>query len=294
MHRTKFKWLAIGVALIFFFLTGMFETGRANDSASFRAIAFFTGKNDRAHISFVKEANNWFFRLASRHGFSYDTTSDWNNMNDLKLKNYQLVIFFDTRPDISAQRLAFEKYVKNGGGFIGFHFAGFALTPSDFPQNWDWYHESFLGSGQYRSNTWRPTAVVLKVEKHHAVTKNLPETFQSSPSEWYRWSNDLRNNPDIDILLSIDSSSFPVGTGPKPEEIWHSGYYPVAWTNKKYRMVYFNMGHNDIDYESGSDKELSFTFGNKYQDQLIENAVLFYGKKNPADRSAGLRHKSNY
>ena len=56
-------------------------------------------------------------------------------------------------------------------------------------------------------------------------------------------------NPDIDILLAVDSSSFPLGTGPKPHEIWHEGYYPVAWTNRKYRMIYFNFGHNDIDYE---------------------------------------------
>ena len=39
--------------------------------------------------------------------------------------------------------------------------------------------------------------------------------LSSSPNEWYRWSNDLRKNPDIKILLSIDSSSFPLGTGPK-------------------------------------------------------------------------------
>ena len=71
----------------------------------------------------------------------------------------------------------------------------------------------------------------------------------SNPSEWYRWQKDLRANPDIDILLAIDSTSFPLGTGPKLHEIWHSGYYPVAWTNRKYRMIYFNFGHNDIDYE---------------------------------------------
>ena len=70
-----------------------------------------------------------------------------------------------------------------------------------------------------------------------------------APSEWYRWEKDLRQNPDIDILLSIDSTSFPLGTGPKQSEIWHSGYYPLVWTNKNYKMLYLNMGHNDIDYE---------------------------------------------
>ena len=40
---------------------------------------------------------------------------------------------------------------------MGFHFAGFALTPSAFPQNWDWYHNDFIGAGQYKGNTWRST-----------------------------------------------------------------------------------------------------------------------------------------
>ena len=106
-------------------------------------------------------------------------------------------------------------------------------------------------------------SAVLRVEdRQHPATRHLPETFRSSPSEWYRWEKDLRQNPDIDILLSIDSTSFPLGTGPKPHEIWHSGYYPVVWTNRKYRMIYLNMGHNDIDYEHKYDttnKTLSYT-----------------------------------
>lgn len=164
---------------------------------------------------------------------------------------------------------------------MGFHFAGFALTPSDYPQDWDWYHNKFLGAGEYKSNTWRPTSAILRVEDtDHPITRNLPLKFRSSPNEWYRWEKDLRKNPDIDILLAIDSSSFPLGTGPKPEEIWHSGYYPVVWTNRRYRMVYINMGHNDIDYEHGTNRELSFQFANPVQDSLVINALLWLGQEN--------------
>ena len=134
-----------------------------------------------------------------------------------------------------------------------------------------------------RSNTWRPTSAILRVEdRKHPATRHLPQTFKSSPSEWYRWERDLRQNPDIDILLSIDSTSFPLGTGPKPHEIWHSGYYPVAWTNKKYRMLYFNFGHNDIDYEHKYDttnKTLSYTLNNPIQDRLITDGLLWLGAR---------------
>lgn len=251
--------------------------------SKFKVIAFFTGKNDLAHISFVHEANKWFPEMAKQYNFTYDSTNNWNNLNSEFLSHYQVVIFLDTRPDDSLQRLAFEKYMKNGGAWMGFHFSAFALTPSDFPMNWDWYHNQFLGSGSYVSNTWRPTSAILRIEDQNSpVTKNLPKTFKSAPNEWYRWQNDLRKNPDIKIIASIDSTSFPLGTGPKQSEIWHSGYYPVVWTNKNYKMIYFNMGHNDMDYEHKFDttnRTLSYTFANKIQDQLIMNALLWLGRK---------------
>jgi uncharacterized protein len=244
----------------------------------FKVIAFYTSRNDLAHISFVHEANRFFPKIAAQFNFAYDSTNNWDNMKTDFLSQYQVVIFLDTRPDKETQREAFKKYMDNGGAWMGFHFAGFALTPSEFPQNWDWYHNQFIGSGQYKGNTWHPTPAFLKVEDpSHPVTKGLPRVFKSSPNEWYSWERDIRKNDSIKILLSIDPSSFPLGTGPKQHEIWHSGYYPVVWTNKYYRMVYFNMGHNDIDYDNKTNKELSFQFANEIQNKLILNALLWLG-----------------
>jgi type 1 glutamine amidotransferase len=250
----------------------------AQDESKVRVIAFYTAKNDQAHISFVHEANKWFPKMASQYEFTYDSTNNWTNLNKEFLSRYDVVMFLDTRPEQKEQRDAFQKYMENGGGWIGFHFAAFALNNSDYPQDWDWYHNTFLGSGEYASNTWRPTSATLKVEhSSHPLTNDLPQKFKASPNEWYRWSNDLKANPDIQILLSIDPSSFPLGTGPKQHEIWHSGYYPVAWTNTKYNMLYVNMGHNDIDYENKTNKQLSFTFGNETQDKWIVDALLEIG-----------------
>ncbi|HZY82287.1 MAG TPA: ThuA domain-containing protein [Cyclobacteriaceae bacterium] len=252
----------------------------AAQSQSFKVIGFFTAKNDRAHITFVHEANKWLDKTAKANGFSYDSTNNWSNLNTEFLKNYDVVLFLDTRPDSLEQRKAFEQYMEDGGAWMGFHFAAFALTPSAFPQNWDWYHSKFIGAGEYKSNTWRPTSAVLKVEdRKHPVLKGIPETFKSQPNEWYRWKNDLKLNRDITILLSIDPSSFPLGTGPKQHEIWHEGYYPVMWTNVKYRMIYMNMGHNDIDYEGKTNKQLSSSFGNKEQDLLYLNCLKWLGTK---------------
>ncbi|MES2798160.1 MAG: ThuA domain-containing protein [Bacteroidota bacterium] len=244
-----------------------------------KVIAFYTAQNDLAHISFVGEANKWFPEIGIKHHFSYEATDNWENLNDEFLSKFQMVIFLDTRPETDSQRAAFQRYMENGGAWMGFHFAGFALNNSKFPQNWDWYHEEFLGVGQYKSNTWRPTSAILKIEnRKHPIAKKLPKTFVSAPTEWYRWEKDLQQLPNFKILLSIDPPSFPLGTGPKPHEIWHSGYYPVVWTNTNYKMIYFNMGHNDMDYIGKTNKQLSSTFSSEPQNRLIINSLKWLGK----------------
>ena len=271
----KLNYLAVVLMILAAGLITLPAAAQKN-SQQFKVIAFYTERNDLAHISFVHEANKWFPKMAMQFNFTYDSTNDWTKLNIAFLSNYRVVLFLDTRPEAPDQRAAFKQYMENGGSWMGFHFAGFALTPSEFPQNWDWYHNEFLGAGQYVSNTWHPTFAVLRVEDTtHPATKNLPHTFRSSPNEWYRWEKDLRKDPNIKILLSIDSSSFPLGTGPKQSEIWHSGYYPVAWTNKNYKMIYTNMGHNDIDYDNKTNKELSFQFANDIQNKFIIDGLLW-------------------
>src|SRR5258706_14324264 len=101
----------------------------------FRVIALFTAKQDQAHISFVHEANRWFPVMAAKYNFSYDATSDWQNLNSDFLAKYQVVVFLDTRPEDPAERAAFQTYMEHGGAWMGFSFAGFALTPSADPEN---------------------------------------------------------------------------------------------------------------------------------------------------------------
>src|SRR5271168_1800386 len=120
----------IAVFLFYFCLMGL-PTG--SWAAGIKVIAFYTGKNDLAHISFVHEANQWFPKMARQYNFIYDSTTNWNNLNAGFLAQYQVVLFLDTRPDEPGQRAAFQKYMENGGAWMGFHFDGFALTPSDYP-----------------------------------------------------------------------------------------------------------------------------------------------------------------
>ena len=157
--------------------------------------------------------------------------------------------------------------MQNGGAWMGFHVTAFNTDPN----SWSWYYNTFLGTGAFRTNTWGPTSVTLRTENRtHPSTARLPATFTSSISEWYSWSNDLRQNPNIDILASIDPSSFPVGTD--PNQSWYSGYYPIIWTNRNYKMLYANFGHNAMNYTTNT--RLSSTFDSEVQNRWLIDGLL--------------------
>ncbi|MFG2359273.1 ThuA domain-containing protein [Streptomyces sp. NPDC048521] len=239
-------------------------------AAPFKVLALYNGTWDAAHISFVKEANEWFPRQAAANGFTYTASNDWNLLANGGVNAYQVVLFLDDLPQTAAQRSGFEQYMRSGGAWMGFHVSAFTTNAAE----WPWYHNQFLGSGDFRSNTWGPTTAVLRVEdRTHPATQNLPATFTSSVSEWYSWSNDLRQNPDIRILASIDPSSFPLGTD--PDQTWYSGYYPILWTNTKYKMLYANFGHNAMDY--GTNTPLSSTFASETQNRFVLDGLKWLG-----------------
>lgn len=236
----------------------------------FKVIAFYNGTWDAAHIDFVKEANDWFPRSAAQNNFSYTATTNWDLLANGGVNDYQVVLFLDDAPKTAAQRSGFERYVRAGGGWMGFHSSAFTTDAG----SWPWYHNTFLGSGNFRTNTWGPTTAVLRTEdRTHPSSTGLPATFTSSVSEWYGWSNDLRANADIKILASVEPSSFPLGTD--PNQSWYSGYYPILWTNTRYKMLYANFGHNAMDY--ASDTRLSSTFASPTQNRFLIDGLKWLG-----------------
>lgn len=241
-------------------------------AAKFNVVAFYNGTFDLAHINFVHEANARFPKMGDQNGFTYTATRNWGHLNKDFLANCQVVMFLDDSPHDPAQRAAFQQYMENGGGWMGFHVCAFTTNPKE----WDWYFNTFLGSGAFRNNTWFPTTAILKVEdKDHPAMKGLSEKFTSAVSEWYSWTNDLTKNPDIDVLASVDPSSFPLGTDPK--QSWYEGYYPILWTNKKFKMIYANFGHNAMDYKANIGK--SSTFASDAQNKFILNSILWLGSR---------------
>src|SRR5258707_13452019 len=96
---------ALGIAVLISICSAL---NGNNSNPKFRVIAFFTARQDQAHISFVHEANQWFPEMAAKYNFNYDSTSNWQNLNSDFLAKYQWVVFLDSLPEDPAQRAAFQ------------------------------------------------------------------------------------------------------------------------------------------------------------------------------------------
>jgi type 1 glutamine amidotransferase len=73
--------------------------------------------------------------LGADHGFSVDSTEDTTRFTDVELARYKVVVFLSTTGNIFAddEKVAFERYIRSGGGFVGIHSA------SDTEYQWAWY-----------------------------------------------------------------------------------------------------------------------------------------------------------
>jgi type 1 glutamine amidotransferase len=263
--KKLFAAIALGLTLFLalFLAPLLAPAARAQEPAQQpRVLVFFSLNVENDHMLFVTDALRFLAQQADRKGFRVEATTDWNDLNDQKLSQYQMVVWLNGAPGAPAQRAAFEKYMENGGAWLGSHVA--AYTDRNF--TWTWFR-SFIGAGVFGTNNWPPLPAKLIVDDTTSpITKGIPATFVSPAGEWYSWRPSPRGAKDIHVLLTIDPSNYPLGI--KSMLTDKDGDVPVVWTNTKYRMIYMNMGHGDKVFDS------------PIQNKLIENEILWLLHKN--------------
>jgi uncharacterized protein len=233
------------------------STGAFGQQTSFKVLAFYSTKVEPDHVLFAEGALKFFSGIAAKNNFTFDSTSNWDDMNDSNLGKYQVIVWLNDAPSKAEQRGAFQKYIENGGAWLGFHVAAY----NDKDSNWPWFVD-FLGGGVFHTNSWPPLPAKLAVDdRSHPATTHLPASFLSPDNEWYIWKPSPRLNKDVRVLVTLDPSNYPIGF----KDVLTSGDLPVVWTNTKYKMVYMNMGHGDK------------IFASPLQNTLIEDATLWLG-----------------
>jgi type 1 glutamine amidotransferase len=244
-----------GTALAFCFWNAL---ATAKEPA-FKALAFYSTNVEPDHVHTGNDALAFFRELAAKDNFVFDTTTDWDKLNEKDLKPYQVILWLNDFPHTPEQRAAFEKYIEDGGAWLGLHIAGY----NDESTKWPWFVD-FLGGAVFYTNNWPTQPAKLAVDdRTHAVTKDLPATYMAPANEWYQWKPSPRVNKNVRVLVTLDPSNYPIGV----KDVITTGDMPVVWTNTKYRMVYMNMGHGDK------------IFGDATQNKLFANAILWLGSR---------------
>ncbi|MCE1198144.1 MAG: ThuA domain-containing protein [Marinilabiliales bacterium] len=234
----------------------------------FRVLAFFSRKVEPDHVTFAREAIVFFKGLTIGNGLVFDTTSNMEDLTSARLKSYDVVMWLNDFPHTAAQREAFQRYMENGGGWMGFHVSAY----NDRDTQWPWLLD-FLGGGVFYRNSWPALPAKLTIDDSaHPVTRGLPASYISPLNEWYQWKPSPRERKNIQVLVSLSPDNYPLGL----KDIVPDGDLPVVWTNKDYRMIYLNMGHG------------AGIFGDATQNMLIIQALRWVvasdKKGNPFNR----------
>jgi len=229
----------------------LWASGPANWFPRFRALLVHNTEVEPAHVEFAEDAIRFFRDMTVGDGFVLDVTSDISDVNDANLRSYDVLISVNDNPaHTPEQRAAFQRYMENGGGWLGFHVAAY----NDRSTDWPWFVD-FLGGGVFYRNNWPPMPAKLVVDDpSHPVNKAMPATFMSPINEWYQWKPSPRLNPDVKVLVTLSDENYPLGL----KDIVPDGDLPVVWTNTKYRMVYLNMGHGNRIFNDPAQNNLIF------------------------------------
>jgi type 1 glutamine amidotransferase len=227
--------------------------------SKFKVLAFYSDKVEPDHVLFSESAIQFFSAIALKDHFTFEATTDWSHLTTSYLRAFRVVMWLNDSPRDPAQRAAFQKYMDGGGAWMGFHAAGY----NDAATHWPWF-VSFLGGAVFDANSWPPLPATLRVDHpRHTVANHIPAAFLSPANEWYLWKPSPRLNKSVQVLVTLNSSNFPLGF----KDVLLKGDIPVVWTNTKYRMIYMNMGHGDK------------IFADATQNRMIENAVNWLGNR---------------
>ena len=199
-------------------------------SAQSKRILVFSKMKEHRHDSSAV-GKRALIQLGQNNGFEVDTTENADYFSKPILKKYKSVIFFNTTGDVlnQSQQLAFEEFIEKGGGFVGIHSA------ADTEYDWAWYGK--LVGAYFKDHPAIQPAILKKVQDSK-LTRDLPLEWKRT-DEWYNFK---QISQDINVLYSLDESSYQGGENGKS--------HPISWKHEvgKGRAFYTALGHTIESY----------------------------------------------
>ncbi|MBC7926220.1 MAG: ThuA domain-containing protein [Bryobacteraceae bacterium] len=181
--------------------------------------------------------------LAAERSIEVEASDDPNSFSDDNLRRFNAIVFSNSNNDVfteEAQRLALQKFVREGGGIVGIHVA------TGTERNWPWF--AAMMGGRFVRHPKLQKFTVRVTDRSHPATKDLPETFEWEDECYYHDSM----NPDVRILLTTESSKLE---DPKKSEFPgenFKGPVPLSWYHEYGggRQYYVGLGHKDEHYSN--------------------------------------------
>jgi type 1 glutamine amidotransferase len=171
--------------------------------------------------------------LGQAAGLLVDATEDASVFTDDQLAAYRVVVFLNTTGDIlnADQQAAFERFIQNGGGFVGIHSA------TDTEYGWPWYGQ--LVGAYFAHHPAIQTATVQVLDRTHLSMLPLPKRW-TRVDEWYNFQ--ASPAPTVTVLAEVDESTYTGGT--------MGAHHPIVWCHDYDggRAWYTAMGHTEESY----------------------------------------------
>ena len=200
-----------------------------------KKVLVFTKTNGYRHES-IEKGVEVINKLGLENGFKVIHSENSDIFTTESLKEFDLVIFLNTTEDIlddEGQR-NFEMFIRNGGSFMGIHSA------ADTEYDWPWYGK--LVGAYFKNHPNNPSirdAEIIKEDSMHVSCKHLPDRWERT-DEWYNYKE---INPDINILLRLNESSYEGGE--------HGDNHPIAWYHEfdGGKAFYTGGGHTKASFD---------------------------------------------
>ena len=238
-------------------------------------VLIFSKTAEFRHSS-IEEGAKSIQQLLEANNIEVDTTEDAAYFTEDILKKYSAIIFLNTTGDVlnSIQQADFERYIQAGGGFVGIH----AATDTEY--HWPWYNR--LVGAYFDGHPAIQDANLKCIKKDDACCKDIPEVWLHS-DEWYNFKS---INPDIEVLVEIDETSYEGGkNGEKHPMVWKHhfdggrsfytglGHKEETFTNPLFQQqllagIDFAIGENKLNYAKAT--TLRVLDENRFSKQVLD------------------------
>lgn len=204
-----------------------------SSGADFKVLVF--SKTAGFRHSSIPDGIQMLRELGTNSQFTVDATEDATQFNDTNLAPYQVVVWLCTTGDVldANQQAAFERYIRNGGGYVGIHSA------SDTEYSWPWYGQ--LVGAYFANHPAIQTATIKVADRVHPSSAPLPERWVRN-DEWYNFQSNPRGR--VHVLMTLDEKTYAPGSGAMGFD------HPIAWCQEYEggRAWYTGGGHTSVSY----------------------------------------------